>query len=168
MFGPFCQSRRAPRSASLRVEELHDRVCPSATLANGVLTITGTNINDAVSVSESLSGYVIIVRETHARPGTAPLDPQTSYFPFFSVNKVVFDGLNGDDTFTNYTGKIGIAYGGNGNDRLTGGYGADYLYGDDGNDILAGGAGNDSLYGGDDNDDLYGGDGNDHLLRRER
>jgi Ca2+-binding RTX toxin-like protein len=88
-------------------------------------------------------------------------------------------GDAGDDTIT--VGKLGLAWGGDGNDRIdaSGGYNivqggkgddtlhggtADqYLSGDDGKDTITGGSGNDTLNGGRDNDVLYGNSGNDKL-----
>ncbi len=53
--------------------------------------------------------------------------------------------------------------GGNGNDTIFGGGGADNLSGDNGNDIVDGGAGNDTVSGGNGNDVLDGGSGSDLL-----
>ncbi len=55
------------------------------------------------------------------------------------------------------------AYGGTGNDTITGGAANDLLYGGDGDDTLTGGGGNDTLEGGAGNDSLSGGDGEDSL-----
>lgn len=78
--------------------------------------------------------------------------------------KVVVRGNGGPDTIT-VQGDIELeAYGGEGNDYITGGNGADLLYGDEGNDRLAGGAGDDYLEGGEGNDALSGGVDNDTLL----
>ena len=52
-------------------------------------------------------------------------------------------------------------FGGNGNDMLTGGAGADQLFGGNGNDTLNGGDGNDILFGGNGNDTVVGGKGAD-------
>ncbi|WP_136661282.1 calcium-binding protein, partial [Nitratireductor sp. XY-223] len=51
---------------------------------------------------------------------------------------------------------LGI-YGGDGDDRLTGGGGDDKIFGGDGNDRLTGGGGDDKIFGGDGDDTLYGG-----------
>ncbi len=53
------------------------------------------------------------------------------------------------------------AYGGNGNDNITGNGSANVLYGMRGNDTIDGGAGNDQLYGGAGNDTMDGGAGTD-------
>ncbi|MFI2761068.1 calcium-binding protein [Streptomyces echinatus] len=88
-------------------------------------------------------------------------------------------GDAGNDTIT--VGKLGLAWGGDGNDRINasggdnivqggkgddalhGGAGGQYLAGDDGKDTLTGGTGADTLYGGRGNDALYGNSGNDKL-----
>jgi serralysin len=72
-------------------------------------------------------------------------------------------GLGGADTITLGTAG-GWAYGGDGNDTLSGaGGGNDILIGEAGNDTLSGLAGDDVIYAGIDNDILSGGDGNDTL-----
>ena len=64
------------------------------------------------------------------------------------------------------------AFGGDGDDTITGDCGNDEFYGEDGNDLLigggdgndslSGGAGDDWMYGGFDDDELIGGSGTDH------
>ena len=54
-------------------------------------------------------------------------------------------------------------YGGYGNDSLIAGLGDDHLYGGYGQDVLEGGSGDDRLYGGRGKDVLEGGDGDDML-----
>jgi Ca2+-binding RTX toxin-like protein len=87
------------------------------------------------------------------------------------LNKTV-KGTKGDDTiFLN--GKAD-AYGGKGNDSITGSTGPNKIYGEDGDDFIATGGGTDSAWGGRGNDQiaaysenapvkLYGQDGNDYL-----
>ena len=60
--------------------------------------------------------------------------------------------------------KIGLQFGGFGNDNLTGGNMRDLLFGFFGNDSLDGGAGADLLFGGGGNDILRGGNGPDRLF----
>ena len=144
----------------LRVEQLADRLCPSATLSNGTLAIAGTSVNDYVRVTYEFhpSGNYIVVYEAYGRAGVAPYELPPSYFPASSVSTIVFNGNDGDDSFTNLSGYFVIAHGGNGNDRLEGrAIGNERFYGDAGNDTLLGGAGNDRLYGGDGNDYIDGG-----------
>jgi hypothetical protein len=68
------------------------------------------------------------------------------------------------DSIVNRTGLGMSAYGGTGNDTITGGPRNDYLYGDTGNDKIHGMAGNDHVFGDEGNDVLRGGDGNDEIL----
>jgi len=55
------------------------------------------------------------------------------------------------------------AFGGGGNDAITGNAGDNILGGGGGNDTITGETGNDSVFGGDGNDSLSGGDGNDNI-----
>lgn len=72
-----------------------------------------------------------------------------------------YGGL-GNDTITGSFGPDGL-YGGGGNDTISGLDGDDIINGDGGVDYLYGGYGNDKLEGGDGNDFLYGSHGNDTL-----
>lgn len=75
----------------------------------------------------------------------------------------VLNGSNQADSFTDAAGKDSTYYGGNGDDRMDGGDGADVLYGDNGSDLVNGGDGADKLFGGNGNDSLAGGNGDDVL-----
>ncbi|MFO0843383.1 MAG: hypothetical protein U0797_13450 [Gemmataceae bacterium] len=90
-----------------------------------------------------------------------------------SVNRIVYNGLGGDDRFDNQTSVPCTAFGGAGNDYLAGGHSADYLDGGTGNDeiharegddVLLGGSGNDLMRGGQGNDRMYGGTGKDDMF----
>jgi VCBS repeat-containing protein len=59
--------------------------------------------------------------------------------------------------------RVAVGVGSNGNDKLTGGAGADLIFGQNGNDTLSGGGGNDLLCGGNGDDTLSGGGGDDSL-----
>jgi Ca2+-binding RTX toxin-like protein len=71
-------------------------------------------------------------------------------------------GGDGNDTI-NANGGDNIVQGGKGDDTLHGGAGAQSLAGDDGTDTITGGPGTDTLYGGRGNDVLHGNSGNDKL-----
>ncbi len=72
-------------------------------------------------------------------------------------------GSNKADSFVDTAGRDTTYAGGNGDDYLSGGDGADVLEGENGEDILNGGAGIDKLDGGTGSDVLFGGAGNDFL-----
>lgn len=84
----------------------------------------------------------------------------------FSDGSHLFIGGLSDDVYEPTAAALAhpiAAFGGAGNDTLTGGDAADHLVGGTGNDILDGGGDNDILDGGDGNDTLVGGDGDDTL-----
>jgi hypothetical protein len=120
-------------------------------LENRVLTITGGSADDAGWVMPSGSDVV-------AARGTF-----RSTFPASSVDKIVFYGNAGNDHFDNRTPIPSEAYGGDGNDILSGGSGIDFLVGGLGNDTVKGNDGNDVLWGSGGHDAVYGGNGNDWL-----
>ena len=68
-----------------------------------------------------------------------------------------------DDPKANIEPDIENIIGGNGNDLIVGGPGANTLEGDDGNDTIFGGGGNDTLVGDDGSNQLFGQDSNDSL-----
>jgi Ca2+-binding RTX toxin-like protein len=132
-------------------------------LSNGVLTIAGDNYNDRLQVYKDSYDNVIVSDWTNGH---------WWWYRSWAVGRIVFYGNSGDDVFENLTSIATTAYGGYGNDYLSGGGNNDYLdggYGNDtllgnwGNDVLVGSYGNDVLYGGYGNDALYGGVGWDYL-----
>jgi len=89
-----------------------------------------------------------------------------------AVDRIVFTGLAGNDTFTNESSIPSRASGGPGadvlrgggvGDELSGGGGNDQVFGEGGIDALSGGAGNDVMVGGRGNDAIRGGDGDDSI-----
>jgi Ca2+-binding RTX toxin-like protein len=79
------------------------------------------------------------------------------------VERIVFRGEGGNDSFLNMSDRPATAYGGTGNDVLRGGSANDKLFGQDGNDWLLGFDGVDQLYGGAGDDYILGHDGDDVL-----
>jgi Ca2+-binding RTX toxin-like protein len=84
---------------------------------------------------------------------------------FADGSQLVIGGVGNDfyEPTTAQASHVIAAFGGGGDDVLTGGDMGDRLVGGAGSDILDGAAGNDSLDGGDSGDTLYGGDGDDTL-----
>ena len=137
----------------LLLESLEHRVLLAADITlriSGELLIIGDGSDNVVQVHQSADQILV--------DGGA--DGSFS-FSSSAVRRVRFLGRAGDDQFTNHTSIPTVAYGNQGNDKLTGGSGADRLYGGPGDDCLLGNAGDDELHGDSGDDLLVGGDGND-------
>lgn len=126
---------------------------PSATV-----TIAGGSANDAGSFLQVDSTTYRAILSTAGQR-----DFSTS-----EVDRVIFIGFGGDDTFNNGSDVEGLLLGGSGDDTLrggsqrdviNGGTGADELFGSGGMDRIVGGSGADRIEGGDGNDQIFGGDG---------
>ncbi len=65
-----------------------------------------------------------------------------------SIDRIVFEGLDGNDLFINDSPIAAVARGGAGNDALMGGTGDDLLVGGVGDDLIFGGGGNDLILAG--------------------
>jgi Ca2+-binding RTX toxin-like protein len=137
------------------LEALELRRLLSFTVADGVLTVTGTSSNDNIIVTRD--GTNLTIRHNGVNSTTPAAD----------VQKVVINGLAGNDQLAIAIGpEHGVAVpatlnGGDGNDRLLGGDKDDQLNGGAGKDFLQGGNGKDVLNGGDGDDVLVGGRGPD-------
>src|SRR5215213_3499441 len=144
------------RKSRLQLEDLDDRSVPSATLANGVLTVDGTDRADALVVTQADGS--ISVRGMQIRVGDAF---QTSVAEG-AVTRIEVNGLGGNDYIDLRTVQLPATVdAGRGNDVVLGGSGGNTVRGGDGNDLFIGGAGNDSFDGGDGNDTVRAGAGND-------
>jgi len=133
------------------IESLEDRRLLSASLLNGVVTVTGTAGNDTISISKNDVSLITKVNS------------ETKLFKLTAINKAVINALGGNDTISVASSvyKVVTINGGDGNDVMTGGSGADTLNGGNGNDTENGGAGNDKCDGGAGDDKIDGGTGND-------
>jgi Ca2+-binding RTX toxin-like protein len=136
-------------------EALEGRKLFSASLAGGVLTVSGSAGNDQIQVSRSIGPLFDMINVTENGVNTGA-------FFTYTVSSVYVYGYDGNDILA-VGGGVGGVYmnGGAGNDCLYGGSGADTLDGWTGDDYVSGGAGNDVLYGYFGNDQINGGDGND-------
>ncbi len=161
------------------MELLEARDNPSTIeLINGTLQIVGTDYMDRVNISVPTGGPSSgkLVVEDYIGLGKWTFVWISEFNPAI-VDAITFIGNGGDDYFA--LGDIPgrrtpvYAYGGEGNDTITTGSGADYLFGNAGNDKLSGGfgadylsgqAGDDELRGDDGRDTLFGGEGNDSLF----
>lgn len=142
-----------------QVEMLEDRLVPTVTVSAGNILITQTNGNDVAVVSKTaVNGRVYYHVTDNGKAYTFDARSRNIH------GSVIYNGLYGDDRFTNNTALPTVADGGYGNDVIVGGSGNDTLKGGFGNDRLTGGLGDDTLDGGGGSDVLYGMDGNDTLL----
>jgi hypothetical protein len=120
------------------------------------VTVVGSEGNDVFEVRQQGASLIVTLDSADGR--------FSQTMRTASVSKVVFAGLEGNDSFMNLSRVTSAADGGPGDDVLQGGRAADSLVGGDGNDQLLGGAGFDLLDGGAGNDAAWGGGGNDRLV----
>jgi Ca2+-binding RTX toxin-like protein len=121
------------------------------------LTVLGDSASNAIVVSRDVTGRLFVNNGAVAISGGIATVGNTTLIKVLGQDGA--DNISLDET----NGPLPAAslIGGNGNDTLTGGSGADHLFGESGNDSLLGKGGADSLFGGGDNDTLLGGVGND-------
>lgn len=146
----------------MHIEHLSERWTPAVTasFAGGVLTVFGDNLDNNIAITRNAAGSLQVNGgAVNILGGTATV-ANTSFILLF--------GQDGNDTLTlnEINGALPAAriFGGNGNDVLTGGSGADQLFGQQGNDTLLGKGGADFLFGGTENDTLTGGDADDQVF----
>src|SRR4051794_11551637 len=132
----------------------------TATFSNGVLTASGDNLDNTLTISRDAAGKILVNGGAVAVIGGTPTVANTTLIRVF--------GLGGQDviTLSEINGALPTAnlFGGAGNDVLTAGSGNDQIFGEAGNDTLLGKGGADFLFGGGDNDTLTGGDGDDQAF----
>jgi len=140
----------------------------TAVFADGILTITGDDLDNTITVSRDLAGRILV------NAGAIPVTGGTATVGNTSLIRVIaqegndtvrFDEANGVLPTANLLGGDGndTLSGGAGDDQIEGGPGDDSLFGKGGIDRLLGGAGNDFVSGGVGNDELFGGDDDDVL-----
>jgi Ca2+-binding RTX toxin-like protein len=149
------------------IEGLESRQLLSATLVNGVLTVTGTGGADRIKIERSSSSSLRVEENGRRRN-----------FSYAAVQSVVVNSLAGGDRIelehdgSEAVNKPSTLNGGDGNDRIeggpnadtvSGGAGNDEIRGRAGNDVLSGDAGNDRIDGDSGMDVIFGGDGDDDL-----
>jgi hypothetical protein len=119
---------------------------PSASVASDTLTITGTNASERLAL-----------RLQAGAPGVLDVDFGDDGTAEFSFDRATFSRINvllrgGDDQFRvdqangAFPDEALTVDGGNGNDTLNGGDGAEVFYGGNGNDSVDGNKGNDTAY----------------------
>lgn len=144
--------RAAIQRAVVSIDALEPRRLLAATLDAGVLTVTGTDDNEDISIA--LAGTTLSVTRNGASDGVF----DTAVTP---VTAILVDAGTGNDSVSLAGVPINATVvGGDGNDTLVGGAGSDSLAGGDGNDIFFAQDGA--------ADTLDGGDGNDTASTRDR
>ena len=134
-----------------------------ANFTAGLLSVTGDNADDAITVNRDAAGQILV------DGGAVPV--QEAQPTLTNTTEIDVFGGNGNDTISldNVAPPAGQAlppahlFGGNGNDTLIGGGGNDTLFGGNGNDTVIGGKGTDTAFLGNGNDTFIWnpGDGND-------
>ena len=150
----------APAAAAVPplIEGLEGRRLLSASLVNGVLTVSATPGPDRVEL-DRVGTDRLRVRE----------NGRDRFFSYSAVQRVVVNTFAGDDEIRieeegfEAVNKPTQLSGGDGHDRIDGGPNADTIYGGNGNDRLDGNGGNDTVFAGAGNDEVRGGSGNDVL-----
>jgi Ca2+-binding RTX toxin-like protein len=162
----FAQRKRIhvpnPVATRVRYEPLEGRVLFAATAAvvNGLLTVTGTDVRDVITLSAG------------AAPGRVEAKINGAAQSFNGVARISVSGGLGNDELTvgadlalpaTLSGDAGgdVLFGGAGDDLLDGGTGNDMFYPGDGNDIVNGGRGADFINSDAGADLVSGGDGDD-------
>lgn len=176
--GRKCRRRRTNpvNSPATCLENLEERklLTASATLANGVLAVQGTEFSDAIHVTNN---GVVTVSIQNNETGLGMIKS----FPSASVNRLRIYANSGNDLVYNQTdlpdyieGGTGNDYiiggrqrsiidGGTGNDTIAGSEGDDVIRGGAGHDVIGGELGNDLIFGNAGNDTISGGEGDDDI-----
>jgi Ca2+-binding RTX toxin-like protein len=135
----------------------------------GLLSVTGDNVDDAVTVSRDAAGNILINGGVISITGGQATVANTTLIQVFGQggdDTISLDESNGPLPAAQLFGGAGndVLTGGSGNDQLFGGAGNDTLFGKGGDDLLFGGAGNDTLIGGTGSDQMFGEAGNDRMI----
>src|SRR5262245_64918664 len=103
-------------TARLALQSLETRHMPSASVANGVLTVRGSDMADDITVQRILIPGTLFVRVIE--------NGQVTDFPALQVRRVRVFGYGGDDTISHRIGGLSEAlFGGGGRDNVYGGGG---------------------------------------------
>src|SRR6476660_4161473 len=133
-----------------------------ANFTAGLLSVTGDNGDDAIAITGTRDATTGQIQQILINGGAISVQGD----PLTNANEIDVFGGNGNDTISlDNVAPPAHLVGGNGNDPLAGGGGADQLFGGSGNDTLIGGVGADQLFGGNGNDTFIWnpGDGSDTI-----
>src|SRR5215211_3417076 len=147
-------------AGALAVTSVPANAAATSSFSAGTLSVFGDSLDNNLQVSRDAAGKLLVNGGAVAVVGGTPTVANTTLIQVF--------GQGGQDTITlsEVNGALPKAslFGGEGNDVLTGGSGADQLFGQAGNDTLLGKGGSDLLFGGSESDTLTGGDGDDQAF----
>lgn len=133
---------------------------PVAGFVGGVLTVRADGADNTITISRNAAGRILVNGGAISVAGGTPTVANTTRIQVF--------GLGGNDNIglDESNGALPLAelFGGDGDDIITGGSGADLLFGQRGNDTMLGKAGADQLFGADGNDIAVGGTGDDQAF----
>ncbi len=137
--------RSSKKRARLSLQTLESRKLMAADfgLADSTLAIQGSPMDDVAEVYLE-SDRVIVKVSTYDDAGQVVGEKEDN-FAAGSIDRIVFQGLDGDDLLVNDSPIAAVARGGAGNDTLMGGTGDDLLIGGVGDDLILGGGGNDRM-----------------------
>ena len=159
----------------MQLETLERRRLFDATLADGVVTVTGTNRGETI-VIDTIPLYTTGNSTQYQMRVRVGYKGDVHYFLFNGIRRIEVNGLGGNDriempakfVITQFhplpSRRVQRSYEPAIPSRLDGGAGNDTLVGGDANDTLVGGAGNDVLYGRAGDDRFTGGAGADRFL----
>lgn len=149
-------------ATALPIEALEERrlFAVVASFSAGTLSVFGDNLANNITVRRNAAGNLLV------NGGAVAVTGGTSTVANTSLIQIFGQGENDTIALNEANGALPRAnlFGGNGNDTLTGGSGADQIFGQAGNDTLLGKGGVDFLFGGADNDTLTAGDGDDQAF----
>jgi hypothetical protein len=143
----------------------------SASIANGTLTVSGTNGADVVMLGADATEALVTFGDDPAN---------VHHFNLADFSAISVSLGNGDDQFTEQPGvltdKKSTVDGGNGNDTIKTGDGVDTIFGGNGDDTVDAGRGNDSVFlgngkdffvwnPGEGSDAVDGGNGNEDIMQ---
>ena len=137
---------RRPRLAKLPARRLGGQQLESRQLmaadigiVDTTLAIQGSPLDDVAEVYVE-SGRVQVTVSTYNEAGEV-VSEESDDFAVEDIDRIVFEGLSGDDLFVNDSAIDTVARGGGGNDTLLGGSGTNLLIGGVGDDLFLGGGG---------------------------
>jgi Ca2+-binding RTX toxin-like protein len=174
---------KRPHFTKLSLESLERRemMAADATLANGLLHITGTDNGDYITVSQSAANQSSDIITVRIRDGATMRLQVERTFKGVYVDSILAEGFRGNDLIFNNTNKPSELNGGFGRDTLQGSDSApdviyatnefggedtdgNFIYGRGGEDTLMGASRLDEIDGGRGEDYIYGAGGSDLLM----